>query len=39
MEKNTTFKQTVLMAVRGLYVLATAGIVILSLSAMNLGGH
>lgn len=39
MQKHTPFKQTLLMAVRGLYVLATAAIVILSLSALNLGGH
>lgn len=35
MQKQKTFKQGMLIAVRGLYVLATATIVIMSLSVMS----
>jgi len=39
MQKDNTLKQNLLMAVRGLYVLATAAVVILSLTMLNGGGH
>ena len=39
MKETTTFKRSLLTVVRGLYVLATCGIVLLALSVMNIGGH
>jgi hypothetical protein len=39
MNETTTLKRYLLSVVRGLYVLATCGIVLLALSMLNIGSH